>query len=140
MAIIYGTGFNDNNTFQIIPTPGLSNPPQIRYFPQIDGTAFADEIYALNGNDIVNGAGGDDSIFGGAGDDSLSGDSGNDSIYGNLGNDLLNGGFGNDFLNGGRDNDSLFTIPYADELIGIVQGVSLSNLQINNGEVITTIV
>lgn len=47
MAIIYGTGFNDNNTFQIIPTPGLPLPPQIGYFPQIDGTAFADEIYAL---------------------------------------------------------------------------------------------
>lgn len=39
------------------------------------------------------------------------------------------------FTNVGR-----LTIRYADELIGIVQGVSLSNLQINNGETITTIV
>lgn len=123
MAIIYGTGFNDNNTFQIIPTPGLPNPPQIRYFPQIDGTAFADQIYALSGDDIANGAGGDDFISGGSGNDSLSGDSGNDTIEGNLGNDVLNGGLGNDYLNGGRDNDSLNGGSGNDILVGTTREI-----------------
>ncbi len=117
MAIIEGTSYNDNNTFQLLPTPP-GTPLRIQFFPQIDGTALSDNIYAYSGDDIANGGGGDDYIDGGQGNDTLSGDADNDFIEGYFGNDQLNGGTGNDTLKGGRDNDILRGGSGNDVLIG----------------------
>jgi Ca2+-binding RTX toxin-like protein len=65
------------------------------------GTAMADAIYALDGNDRIRGGPGDDVICLGRGDDKGRGDTGNDAVFGEDGKDLLWGNAGRDFLNGG---------------------------------------
>ena len=111
MAIINGTNFNDNNTAQFNPFPFL------QFFPQLDGTAFADTINGLNGDDllfgyggidILNGDNGNDQLFGGIDNDTLNGGENNDTLYGESGNDTLNGNNGADQLYGGDGNDILF--------------------------------
>jgi Ca2+-binding RTX toxin-like protein len=62
----------------------------------INGTALADKIFGLDGNDILKG---------GLGNDILKGDSGNDTLYGEAGNDVLDGGSGKNVLVGGDGND-----------------------------------
>ncbi len=64
----------------------------------IDGTDFADTIYAYGGDDDVYGYGGDDTIYGGTGDDIIYGGSGHDDIYGASGNNNLYGGTGQDWF------------------------------------------
>lgn len=80
------------------------------------GTDADDQIYAAQGDDLVDGGGGNDAIgggdgedmlFGQTGDDVLRGDAGNDALYGGRGMDVLWGGAGNDILRGNRDNDDL---------------------------------
>ena len=71
----------------------------------IDGPG-GNEIFALDGNDTVDGADGSDTIWGEAGNDSLIGGNQNDTLYGGIGNDTLNGGSGIDRLEGGADNDT----------------------------------
>ena len=95
---IYGTNDSDNNSFSFFPI----------WRSQINGTANADDIFTLAGNDIAYGYGGDDHIEGGDGNDSLYGGSGNDSLEGGYGNDSLSGGSGNDSLEGNRGNDVLY--------------------------------
>jgi Ca2+-binding RTX toxin-like protein len=82
----------------------------------IPGTDDFDRIFALEGNDIVNGLTGDDILSGGGGNDQLSGGGGNDSLYGGTyggapaevtGNDRLEGGSGGDELYGGDGDDIL---------------------------------
>ncbi|MGD1701812.1 calcium-binding protein [Dapis sp. BLCC M229] len=121
MVRISGTSYNDNGTFQIIPTPifpGIPTPPQILFFPILEGTDEPDEIFGNNGNDIALGNVGNDSIFGGSGDDELSGGLGNDYIEGGSGGDTINGDTGNDLLLGGRQNDILSGGNGDDILIG----------------------
>ncbi len=84
----------------------------------INGRAAPDRIYALGGNDLVNGGGGNDNIFGDGGDDTLNGGLGNDSLKGGLGNDKLNGDAGNDTLSGGLGNDTLAGGDGIDNLYG----------------------
>lgn len=48
MAIINGTDFNDNGTWQW-------SWPFIQYYPSLDGTNFADTIHGKKGNDIIRG-------------------------------------------------------------------------------------
>lgn len=72
-----------------------------------EGTAEADSIEGLKGDDSINGKGKGDIIFGNEGDDSLLGGDGNDSLFGNKGLDYLSGGIGKDTLRGGKNNDSL---------------------------------
>ncbi|MEW6492884.1 MAG: calcium-binding protein [Cyanobacteriota bacterium] len=79
MATIYGTGFNDNGTYQF--TYG-GEPSSIRFFPRLRGTALADKIYGLKGDDILQGEGGDDELFGGQDNDILEGGAGNDTLTG----------------------------------------------------------
>mgnify|MGYP003519368915 CR=1 FL=1 len=67
----------------------------------------AEQIQALNGQDIVVSCGGNDYIDGGEGDDRLIGNTGNDNLIGGNGNDTLNSGNGNDTLWGGNGNDIL---------------------------------
>ncbi|MCE2517947.1 MAG: FG-GAP repeat protein, partial [Alphaproteobacteria bacterium] len=45
-----------------------------------DGSALSDEIYAFEGNNIIDGSSGDDIIFGGEGDDIIRGGSGDDAV------------------------------------------------------------
>ena len=95
---IFGTNNSDNNSFSFFPI----------WRSQINGTANADDIFALRGNDIVYGYGGDDYIDGGSGNDSLYAGTGNDEIDGGQGNDVIDGGSGNDYVNGEVGNDQLY--------------------------------
>lgn len=83
-----------------------------------DGTALADVIFALDGDDLVNGWGGNDTLAGGNDDDNLSGDGGNDLEFGQSGKDTLKGGLGADRLDGGTEGDDLFGNEAADRLTG----------------------
>ncbi|AFZ60325.1 calcium-binding protein [Anabaena cylindrica FACHB-243] len=58
MALIFGTNFNDNGTFQ-----GST------FYPTLVGTIFADIIYGYGGNDIIDGGLGADTMYGGTGND-----------------------------------------------------------------------
>ncbi|KKB09800.1 VCBS domain-containing protein [Devosia chinhatensis] len=73
----------------------------------LQGSNFADTIYAGDGDDTVYGGSGDDIIYGEAGDDSLYGGSGNDTIYGGDGDDYIEGGSGDDYLLGGAGDDEI---------------------------------
>jgi Ca2+-binding RTX toxin-like protein len=74
---------------------------------RIVGTAFADYLSGLDGNDTIKGGAGDDKIYGGNGNDELHGDDGNDQLFGGAGNDTLKGGAGGDRLEGGDGDDLL---------------------------------
>ncbi|MEJ8849679.1 calcium-binding protein [Variovorax rhizosphaerae] len=72
------------------------------------GTDFA-EIYLGNaGNNDIFARDGDDVVDGGAGDDNIRGESGNDTLLGGAGNDALSGGAGNDTFDGGAGNDTAY--------------------------------
>ncbi len=83
-----------------------------------------EEIYGLDGDDIIQAAGGPDIVYGGNGDDTIQGGEGSDVIFGQDGDDVLfgdsgtnvifggggntlYGGAGDDKLYGGSDNDVL---------------------------------
>ena len=74
----------------------------------ISGTAEADVIFALEGNDTVLGGKDNDQIIGNDGADELYGNLGNDIITGNGGNDWINGNQGDDLIDGGDGEDELF--------------------------------
>ncbi len=79
--------------------------------PQDDvhvGTAHADAIDALGGDDIIEARAGDDTVHGGDGDDHILGGDGDDQLFGGNGNDVIFGGNGNDIISGGAGNDRLF--------------------------------
>ncbi|WP_315986494.1 calcium-binding protein [Microvirga sp. Mcv34] len=73
----------------------------------IRGTADADFLPGLGGNDRIFGGAGNDRLDGGSGNDRLFGESGNDTVIGGRGNDRLDGGIGNDSLSGGTGRDIL---------------------------------
>ena len=73
----------------------------------IDGTDYADLVFALGGDDVINVHDGNDCVFGGSGDDILIGGNDNDTLYGGEGNDVLRAHGGNDILYGGVGNDVL---------------------------------
>lgn len=97
MAIINGTQFNDNGTF---------NGGTFR--PSLNGTNLADNIRGFAGNDILRGRNGEDDLFGGSGNDRLVGGNGEDDLFGQSGNDTLIGNSGEDDLDGGFGRDILF--------------------------------
>ncbi len=127
LNVINGTNGNNNqvNGGGIL---GILFPDAFR---GLLGTAGADQINALGGNDYAYGFGGNDTIEGGTGDDYLYGDfatglaglvqqllhpgaegndrlnggAGSDHLFGAGGNDWLNGGSGRDYLNGGAGAD-----------------------------------
>lgn len=83
----------------------------VAYVKSVQGTVGNDTlsgsfVFALAGNDTVNGTSGSDVLYGGAGNDKLNGLAGNDFLYGGEGNDTLTGGGGNDLLNGGLGSDT----------------------------------
>ncbi len=68
------------------------DPPVITGNPWgewLKGTAEADSLDALGGNDVVRGYDGADSLNGGAGDDTLRGEAGDDVLTGGLGADTF---------------------------------------------------
>jgi Ca2+-binding RTX toxin-like protein len=66
------------------------------------------DIYALDGDDIVNASAATKVVrlHGGDGDDTLSGGEGNDQLYGDGGSDFLEGGAGDDLLEGASGSDT----------------------------------
>jgi hypothetical protein len=60
------------------------------------GTAEADTVSGLRGDDELYGMGGDDVLAGGTGEDVLDGGDGDDVLRGGRGNDILRGGAGDD--------------------------------------------
>ncbi|MGH6646410.1 calcium-binding protein [Aquabacterium sp.] len=95
---------------------------------RITGSAFADFLDGLGGNDTIISGAGNDIIWAGEGDDSVEGGDGDDRILGDAryspngwaltGNDTLLGGAGNDYIDGGAGNDSLQGEAGNDTLIG----------------------
>jgi len=71
------------------------------------GSALGEEIFALDGNDLIAADAGDDKVSGGAGEDTLLGEDGNDVLVGDTGNDTMLGGNGNDRMiwNNGDGSD-----------------------------------
>lgn len=92
----------------------------------VDGPG-GNEIFAMAGNDTVDGAGGADTIHGEAGNDTLNGGDASDTLDGGTGNDTLDGDAGVDSLKGGDGSDTYiidsngFLLP----LDSIVEGVGL---------------
>ncbi|WP_281281999.1 calcium-binding protein, partial [Rubellimicrobium roseum] len=81
-------------------------------------SADDDIIYALAGNDILNGGDGQDRLYGQAGNDNISGGNNADIIAGGTGSDIIDAGAGADIINfvtnegtdtveGGADTDTL---------------------------------
>ena len=91
-------------------------------------TESGDLLYGTAAADVIAALGGDDGVFGGAGNDSLDGGAGNDGVYGGAGADTLIGGTGNDLLAGGSAADVYrfsrgFGIDVIDDLLGATAGV-----------------
>lgn len=82
----------------ITDVPGAHNLP---------GTAAAEEIQALDGNDTINAGAGDDLVYGGTGVDFINGEAGNDRLYGEDDIDVIDGGDDNDAIEGGLGDDIL---------------------------------
>jgi Ca2+-binding RTX toxin-like protein len=62
---------------------------QNTYSDALVGTATANLVQGLSGNDALDGSGGDDVIEGGLGDDLIAGGTGSDQIYGGAGHDMI---------------------------------------------------
>lgn len=74
---------------------------------RLHGTALADLLSGLNGDNRLFGAAGDDRLMARDGQDSLSGGRGQDALSGGAGDDWLQGGAGRDVLNGDAGDDVL---------------------------------
>ena len=82
------------------------------------GTAEADSVRLLDGDDTAIMGDGNDLVMGDFGDDALFGESGDDALYGGFGADLLNGGVGDDLLSGQAGDDVLRGGAGQDALVG----------------------
>jgi uncharacterized repeat protein (TIGR01451 family) len=71
----------------------------------LNGTAFGDTLFGLEGSDLLRGGDAGDCLWGGGGNDVLDGDGGDDGLWGGDGRDRLVGGAGNDRLRGGFKRD-----------------------------------
>lgn len=120
--IFYGNPGNYLDARNVLNPNGVGNASEV-----IGGTANADRISSLGGNDAVYGDGGNDTVDGGSGvdflhggdgDDSLQGGTEDDFIYGDGGNDILRGGIGIDAMFGNDGNDSMFGGLGADAMVG----------------------
>ncbi len=85
---------------------------------EVDGEGGNDSINGESGNDLLIGGTGNDTVDGGNGNDVLYGGDGNDKLYGEAGNDTLQGDAGNDELHGGNDDDALYGGDGNDKLYG----------------------
>jgi Ca2+-binding RTX toxin-like protein len=100
------------------------------------GSAGADSVDLLGGNDVAFGQGGDDTITGGAGFDELSGGAGADVLIGGADGDTLTGGGGSDIyrMNRGDGIDTitgdLDTDPASIDAVVFGPGVSPSDVKV----------
>lgn len=72
----------------------------------LTGTAGADVMHSLGGNDRILALDGNDIACGGLGEDFVNGGFGDDRLFGGPGNDVLLGTGGRDTLNGGLGDDT----------------------------------
>ena len=124
----YYNGTFYGNTGDYTDARGVLNPNgKGNASEMIGGTATADKINAMGGNDTVWGDEGNDTIEGGNGNDFLHGGDDNDTltdtqgddlIWGEGGADWINGGAGADVLDGGAGSDTVFGGADADILDG----------------------
>ncbi|MBN9099031.1 MAG: hypothetical protein J0I49_13090 [Pseudonocardia sp.] len=103
---------------RVLPTPGRVGTAGGDVVP---GTAVAERISTLGGDDVVDGAGGDDCILGGDGNDVLRGGTGADEISGGAGNDVIDGGAGDDITTGGAGRDVL-TAGAGNDTVNVADG------------------
>jgi Ca2+-binding RTX toxin-like protein len=122
-----GTVFTGNqgnyvDARNVLNANGIGNAGEM-----ISGTALADRIDGLGGNDtiragagddIINGGSGVDYLYGDAGNDTINGDSENDFIYSGDGNDTVRGGLGIDVIFGHAGDDTIFGGADADVIVG----------------------
>ena len=83
-----------------------------------EGSAFANDLSGLGGNDYAMAFEGNDTLRGGTGTDSLYGGTENDQLLGGSQSDVLYGGAGLDLLYGGSENDRLYGGSQSDLLQG----------------------
>jgi len=107
----------------------------------IIGNGGNDTLSGNGGNDIISGGVGNDLLFGGKGDDNLSGGEGDDTLVGGLGADLLISGGGRDILvlRAGAGTVTIIDFQQGQDLIGLSRGLSFNQVQVNQGDVSTTI-
>jgi Ca2+-binding RTX toxin-like protein len=109
-----------------VASGGDAEGDDLNQIEHVTGSAYDDELWGSNGNNILRGNDGADSlkgfggvdwIYGGGDDDQLYGGDGIDTLHGDNGNDLLDGGAGGDTLVGGTGNDSYDVNTSADVVI-----------------------
>ncbi len=99
----------------------------------LTGSAVANRIDGMGGNDRIDGMGGDDRLYGGTGNDVIAGGSGNDYIEdldqdnqlsGGDGNDRIVTGTGSNTLDGGAGDDVLDADPgsYNENEVNVLRG------------------
>jgi Ca2+-binding RTX toxin-like protein len=99
----------------------------------LTGSAIANRIDGMGGNDRIDGMGGDDRLYGGTGNDVIAGGSGNDYIEdldqdnqlsGGDGNDRIVTGTGSNTLDGGNGDDVLDADPgfYNENEVNVLRG------------------
>lgn len=135
-----GTGGNDTLT-------GSAEAQVIRGLDgndRLTGGSNNDRINGNSGNDTIFGSGGADFLFGGKGDDVLNGGDGADVLSGDLGSDSLTGGAGSDIflLASGRGTDTVTDFQDGTDRLGLYLGLTFANLTIrgagSNTEIVLT--
>ncbi len=109
--LITGTSFNDKDGDDDTDHNALIGTALA---DKIEGLGGDDELFGYEGNDLLNGGAGNDllksgdgsdTLDGGIGDDYLAGGAGNDTIYGGDGLNVINGNGGSDVIYGGDGTD-----------------------------------
>lgn len=104
IARLYATGSNGADSYT-----GVAN---------VKGTAIANKVFGMGGNDAITGHDAVDILRGNMGNDSLNGKGGSDFLRGGEGDDILYGEAGDDYLNGGAGDDTIYGGSGNDQLLG----------------------
>lgn len=115
--VFTGNQANYVDARNVLNQNGIGNASEM-----ITGTALADRINSLGGNDTIRAGAGDDILNGGSGVDYLYGDAGNDTINGDSENDFMYAGDGDDTVRGGLGIDVIFGHAGNDTIYGGVDG------------------
>lgn len=105
------TNGNDIYVSELVPTGGETANAIYALAGDdiVEGNGFVDYIHGGHGDDNLNGKWADDVLLGEAGEDTLLGENGDDLLVGGSGADVLYGGNGNDRLFGGTENDYYYS-------------------------------
>ncbi|MEB3279105.1 MAG: DUF4347 domain-containing protein [Lyngbya sp.] len=103
---------------------------------KLNGGDGDDFLSGNDGEDQLCGQTGNDTLYGGQGDDTLVGGEGEDLLFGDLGNDTLVGGLGRDgfILSLNRSTDTIFDFTDGEDYLGLIGGLTFSDLTIEAGE------